>query len=523
MRRLAAALGFVVLGCGGAPTLGLRATDPPLPKLEAGVVRADEVLRGKGGLQLYARSYRPESGEPKAIVIFQHGLKDHGDHYAAFSQRLVQRGYAAYAMDMRGHGRSAGERAAIDHFDDYVDDLAMYVEHVRAKEPGKPIFVFGHSAGGAIVTSWVIERKPQIAGVMLSAAALENDAAPGQIAAVSLTEAVNPSAPVFGLANEMFSRDPAVVADMNKDPLIYQDAATVHLAAEILDALHRLWAHPEAFEVPLLAMHGTDDTITAPSGTRNLVRLAGAKDKTLRLYEGYAHVLLSEPGYERVESDMVGWLEAHTAADPSAARPPVSDIDAPVARELRGDRSGQTATLELELRGERALSPYGTFGADFGFRYRHGFGKIGYVLGFDTRIGGLSGFRWLADLHAIGFGARFGSFQAMLTGGMGGRGFDGTNLLRAPVEITVESGAGPLRLLARGGVAWKITSGGPGTSALGFADEATALVGARLGRDRRYWQDVHAGGGPFLGLTYSRLGAVDIFGLALGMELWGAN
>ena len=522
--RLFGVIAIALVGCGGAPTLAVRATDPAVPKAAPGAVRADETLPGKGGVQLYARSYRPEQGEPKAVVVIHHGLKDHGDRYATFSQGLVARGYATYAMDMRGHGRSAGERAAIEHFDDYVDDLAMYVEHVRAKEPGKPIFVFGHSAGGAIVTLWAIERSPDVAGIMLSAAALENDAASMQIAAVGVTDSLNPHAPVFDLPNKQFSRDPAVVEDMTKDPLIHQPAASAHLAYEVIDALRRIWEHPEALKLPLLAMHGSEDTVTAPSGSRDLVQLAGSKDKTLRLYEGYAHVLLAEPGHERVESDIVGWLEAHAAADPSAARPPASDVDAPIARELRGDRAGHSASLEIDLRGERASLPGGgTFGGDGGIRFRDGFGRIGYLVGIDLRIGGLSGFRWLADLHAAGFTLRTGTFQLGLSGGIGGRGFGGTSLLRTPVELSLESGVGPVRLLGRFGLAWKLNEGGPGASALSIADEATALAGVRVGRDRRYWRDVRAGGGPFLGLTYSRFGATDVFGVALGIDLWGAN
>ncbi|MBS2018343.1 MAG: lysophospholipase [Deltaproteobacteria bacterium] len=524
MRRLTTALFAVLLGCGGGPALGLRANDPPPPKAEAGVTRVDEVLRGKNDVALYARSFRPAEREPKAVVVVHHGLKDHGERYAAFASGLAARGYATYAMDMRGHGRSAGIRASVDRFDDYLDDLAMYVEHVRAKEPGKPIFVFGHSAGGAIVTLWAIERAPAIAGVILSAAALENDAAAMQIAAVGVTDTLAPGAPVFDLPNARFSRDPAVVADMSKDPLIHQDAAPAHLAHEVVEGIRRIWQQPRALKAPLLVMHGTADTITAPSGSRDLVREAGSPDKTLRLYEGYAHVLLAEPGHERVESDVVGWLEAHTAADASAARPPPTDLDAPVARELLGDRAAHASSLEIDLRGERASLPLGgTFGMDGGLRFRDGFGKIGYLAGIDLRIGGLSGFRWLADAHVAGLVVRSGTFQLGLSGGIGGRGFGGTNLVRTPVELSIEGGVGPLRLLSRAGLAWKLNEGGPGTGALSIADEATAFLGARLGADRRYWADVHAGGGPLLGVTYARFGGVDVFGVALGLELWGAN
>jgi hypothetical protein len=149
LRNALTILSFTALGgCAHAPSLDVRRTEPALPKIEPGAARTDEVFEGVGRVQLYARAYRPEVGEVRGVVVFTNGLKDHGDHYAQLSQELVGHGYAAYAFDLRGHGRSAGERASVDRFDDCVDDLQTFVERVRAREPGKPIFVFGHSMAG---------------------------------------------------------------------------------------------------------------------------------------------------------------------------------------------------------------------------------------------------------------------------------------------------------------------------------------------------------------------------------------
>ena len=526
-RSVRVAFALMLIGCAHAPDFPVRRTDPPLPKTEPGVVRTDEVLKGAGGVSLYARAYRPETGEVRGIVVFVNGLKDHGDHYAQLSQQLVAKGYAAYAYDTRGHGRSTGERAVIDRFDDYIDDLAMYVEHVRAREPGKPIFVFGHSMGGAMVTLYAITRHPDVAGIILSGPALEIDGPAIQSAAVRLFDAVSPGAPVFDLPNENFSRDPAVVADMSKDPLVCQDPATAHLAAEILGAMHRIWASPEQLTAPLLAMHGTADKLTAPSGSRDLVARAGSRDKTLRLYDGFFHDLVHEPGHEHVVDDMTHWLDAHAGGDPSAA--PRSDYDAAKdaageGPKLAGDRVSSSTGVELDARGER-----GAFAGDHvlamtgGLRLRQAFGRIGWLGGIDLRAGSEAGFRWEADAHPLGIGARFGTWQVGVTGGLGARGIDGTTTVRLPVELGLEGSLGPLRLLSRGAIGFRLNHGGPGTSVLGIADEANALLGLRLGRDLRYWSDVRAGQGPFLAGTYARRDGIDFWGVALGLELWGAN
>lgn len=97
-----------------------------------------------------------------------HGLKDHGDRYAPFAEKLVHAGFGASTMDMRGHGRSGGQRVAVDRIDDYLDDLEAFVKLVKARDPGVPVFVFGHSLGGLIVALYATERAPSIDGVVLS-------------------------------------------------------------------------------------------------------------------------------------------------------------------------------------------------------------------------------------------------------------------------------------------------------------------------------------------------------------------
>jgi acylglycerol lipase len=513
-----------LVGCARTPNLPVRRAEPPPPPVQPGVAWKDEVFAGHGGLSLYGRGYRPAEGDVRAVVVFHDGLKDHGDHYAATAQELVKHGYAAYAFDMRGHGRSAGERVGVERFDDYLDDLDLYLARVRAHEPGKPIFVFGHSLGGAIVTLYAIERQPAVAGIILSGPGIAFDAPGLQAAVIRLFDGLAPEAPLLDPLNADFSRDPAVVADMDKDPLIYQPPGPVHTAAETIAASHRVWAHPEQLTLPLLVLHGTGDKVTAASGSRDLVVRAGSTDKTLRLYDGFFHDLVHEPGHERVVGDMVQWLDAHTGqgtAPPASMAPPGANAD---SLPLPGDRMGATTSLELDARGEHAFTgPGATFAGTGGLRLRQGIGRIGWLGGLDARIGSEAGFRWEADAHLLGLGARLGKHQLGLTGGIGARGIDGFTVVHAPTELGVELALGPVRTLARGGLGFRINHGGPGSSVLGVADEATALVGVRLGRELAYWADVAAGQGPFLAGTYARRDGVELWGIALGLDLWGAN
>src|SRR5207244_2707110 len=149
-------------------------------------------------------------------------LKDHSGHYAAAATELAERGYAVYAFDLRGHGLSEGHRVWIDSFEDYLDDLDVFVARVRARESDKPLFLFGHSMGGAIATLYTLERKPPLRGLLLSGPALKRGSdISGFLAGVTrFLGALVPNLGVLDLENRWFSRDPAVVAAMNGDLLI---------------------------------------------------------------------------------------------------------------------------------------------------------------------------------------------------------------------------------------------------------------------------------------------------------------
>jgi acylglycerol lipase len=498
-------------GCAAADP-GLRVADPPHAATPDGVDRADLTFTGAGGLALHGQSWRPHTGAPRATVVIHHGLADHGDRYAGFAVRLVHAGYAVWALDMRGHGRSAGPRVQIDRIDDLLDDLDAFVALVRAREPGRPIVLYGHSLGGLAAALYAIERHPDVAGVVLAAPGIAFDAPPIQAGVVRLAALLAPDAPVLAVPHDQFSRDPAVVAEMDRDPLIARGNGPARTARAAIDGVARVWAHPEALVAPLLVVHGGGDRITAPSGSRDLVARAGATDRTLRIYDGAAHDVLRDGG-DRVAADILAWLDAHTGG------PPVR-FDPPPARPLGGDRPPSTMAVELDARGETGDDS----GATAGLRLRLGTGRsFGYTGGLDLRAGYLGGARFEADGHLLGLAARSGAATVSVTAGVGLGGVRGAGASHLPVELALEAPLGPTRLLARAGLGWRLGGARYAGDAFGLADEVTALVGLRIGRDLGYWSTVRAGAGPFVAVTYRNLGGGELWGLALGGELWGGN
>jgi alpha-beta hydrolase superfamily lysophospholipase len=499
-------------GCAAASP-GLRATEPTHAATAADVERADVTFAGAGGVALYGQRWRPRTGAPRAVVVIHHGLADHSDRYAGFAERLARAGYAVWAFDMRGHGRSAGARQAIDRVDDMMDDLDAFVALARAGEPGLPVILYGHSLGGLATALDAIERQPPVAGVILAAPALAFAAPPVQAGAVRLFAPIAPDAPLLAVPHAQFSSDPKVVAELDHDPLIAQGNAPARTAGTAIDGVARVWAHPEALRVPLLVVHGAADEVTAPLGSRELVERAGTADRTLKLYPGLHHDVLHDPGGDRVAGDIVAWLDAHTGAQPA---PATVELPAPLAAPTPSFLS-----VEMDVRGEHAS---GNSGATAGARVRFALGgPIGYAAGLDVRGGYFDGGHYELDGHLVGVAARLAGATILLTGGVGVGGFRSNSATHLPVELSLEAPLGPTRVLARVGLGWRL--GGPqyADQVLGFADEATALVGVRLGRDLHYWDHVRAGAGPFLAGTYRNLGGTNVWGIAIGGEFWGGN
>jgi acylglycerol lipase len=263
------------------------------------------------GLKLYQQWWLP-AGDATAAVVIVHGVNEHSGRYAALADALNRHGYAAYTMDLRGHGQSEGPRAKIAAFDDYLDDLSLLIDEVADRQAGKPLFLFGHSMGGAIVTLFAIARQPDARGLVLSAPAV---LVGGRVFPVlrhlaGLFSVLTPNLRLVRMGSRYISRDPQAVAEFQHDPLVFHGRFPVRTGAEILRAARRIQTNMKSLRYPLLIQHGTGDFVTDVEGSRRLHLGAASTDKTLHLYEGLYHCLLCEPEKEKVTADLLAWLDA---------------------------------------------------------------------------------------------------------------------------------------------------------------------------------------------------------------------
>ena len=271
----------------------------------------EETIQSRRDISIFVRSW-PSTVTPRGIVVMVHGLKSHGGLYEWPAQELSARGFTCYAPDLRGHGRSGGERLHVDDFTDWVADVDATVTLARARGDGLPLFVLGHSAGGVISASWVVENQERVAGFICESFAQEVPVPGFAVKMLKGIESVAPNLHVYRLKDEYFSRDPAFVERMKHDRLIDRRGYPAHTVVEIVRADERLRQAFPRFALPLLVIHGTADKVTVPHGSKRFVDEAGSKDKTLRLYEDHAHDLLNDVGKERVLADITEWMEMHT-------------------------------------------------------------------------------------------------------------------------------------------------------------------------------------------------------------------
>ena len=272
----------------------------------------EEMFESKGGVKIFVRSWLPPT-VARAVVVLVHGFKSHGGLFEWTAEQLAMRGFAAYALDLRGQGRSEGERLFVESFGDYVADVAGVVALSKARHSGAPAFVLGHSAGGVVCCLYALDHPREISGLVSESFAHELPAPDFALAVLKGLGHVLPHAHVLKLKAEDFSRDEAFVAQMKSDPLISKEGYEAQTVGELVRADERLKREFSRITLPVLILHGTGDRAAKAHGSQAFYDAAGSKDKTLKLYEGHFHDLLNDLDREQVMADITEWLAARIA------------------------------------------------------------------------------------------------------------------------------------------------------------------------------------------------------------------
>ena len=269
----------------------------------------EETLEGAGGVSIFMRSWQP-AGDPRGIVAMVPGFNSHSGYFKWVGEQFAANGLAAYAVDLRGRGKSEGERFYIESISEYVSDVDLMVQTAKSRQPGLPVFLLGHSAGGVISCVYTLEHQEELTGLMCESFAFQVPAPDLALTAFKGLSHVAPHAHVFKIKNEHFSRDPKVVNAMNADPFIENETQPLQTVAEMVRADERLRREFPRIKLPVFIFHGTADGVTKYSGSQFFYDTAGSADKTLKLYEGHFHDLLNDVDKELVMQDVQQWVDA---------------------------------------------------------------------------------------------------------------------------------------------------------------------------------------------------------------------
>ena len=278
----------------------------------------ESTFEGVGGLKIFTRVWQPE-GKPRAVVVIVHGFNSHSGQYLWAAEQFTKNRLAVYAIDLRGRGRSEGERFYVEKIEDYTNDVQTLVKQAKAENPGLPVFVLGHSAGGVISCVYTLDHQTEIDGLICESFAYELPVPDIVLTFLKGLSYITPHTHVFSLNNKDFSRDPAIVESMNEDILIKGESQPAQTAKVMINASHRLTEEFSNITLPVLILHGAEDKATKPSGSQHFFERTGSKDKTLKIYEGHFHDLLNDTDKEVVMADIQSWIDERIPAENSAA------------------------------------------------------------------------------------------------------------------------------------------------------------------------------------------------------------
>lgn len=275
------------------------------------VTHSEHSFDGIGGVRIVYDVWTPDV-PPRGVVILAHGYAEHARRYDHVATRFADAGLITYALDHRGHGRSGGKRVYLRDMSEYTGDFHTLVGIAAAEHPDLARVVVGHSMGGGIVFAYGVEHPGDYTAMVLSGPAVDAEASvsPVMVRVAKLVGRLAPGTPVEDLPADAVSRDPAVVAAYESDPLVYHGKLPAGIARALIGVGETMPQCAGIITAPLLVVHGEQDRLIPVEGSRKLVDCVASSDVHLKVYPGLYHEVFNEPEKALVLDDVTSWIEA---------------------------------------------------------------------------------------------------------------------------------------------------------------------------------------------------------------------
>jgi alpha-beta hydrolase superfamily lysophospholipase len=265
-------------------------------------------LTTQDGFTLYKQAWKPE-GVMKAAVAIVHGFGEHSDRYMNAMNCFMPAGYTIYSFDLRGHGRSEGKKGCMTCWDEYSNDVQLFITDVKQDCQGAPLFLWGHSLGGLIALDYA-QRSPEGLRGVIATGPLVGEIGVSPVM-VTLSKVMSRIWPSFSMDIHLdasaVSRDQAVVEAYRSDPRVHS-IATARLGTEISATRSRVNQMAPQFTLPLLVMQGGDDRLTPADSTRAYFDKVASKDKRFILYPDAYHELHNDLIADQALTEMQHWM-----------------------------------------------------------------------------------------------------------------------------------------------------------------------------------------------------------------------
>ncbi len=245
-----------------------------------------------------------------AVVLLIHGLGEHSSRYDQWSRRFSESGVSVLSFDLRGHGKTPGKVASETNYNRLLRDIDVFVRKGKELYKDKPVFIYGHSFGGNLVSNFAITRVPNVSGLILTSPWFKVVSPPPRlkfIAAKILSRIAPGIRAKTGLRAEDMSKELRDVHLYRKDPLVHNRIS----ARLFIDAYEKgLLARKSIYKinVPLLVLHGSADKITSCNASREFVMNSGDKTTFVEIEGGY-HELHNDSEKDRVFEIIMKWIK----------------------------------------------------------------------------------------------------------------------------------------------------------------------------------------------------------------------
>lgn len=272
----------------------------------------DYNIRLKNGLVL--KGMISSSGEnARANIVFVHGLGEHIHRYDTWAGLLNREGIGFTGVDLPGHGLSDGARGFIRDYSVTDEMIEILLRSAASTFPGIPVFIYGHSLGGGIVLDYLVRESPAVKGAIVTSPWLKLSFEPSKfkLALASVMKSILPGLiQPSGLVVEHISHDPEVVEKYKSDKLVH-DKISVSLFTSAMNAGNYALTHASNLKVPLLLMHGSDDQICSPEGSREFASKTPLAE--LKIWQGGYHELHNDTLKNEVFEYLMKWINSKLA------------------------------------------------------------------------------------------------------------------------------------------------------------------------------------------------------------------